>query len=239
MKTTLLVSVSMLAIAAVASAEVNEAPFARTAPVIDGNPDDAAWQSGRWIELTHSILGSSAAPDDFSGRYKVVWTPEYLYLLAEITDDILIDSTADPLVAYWDDDTLELFLDEDASGGLHRDTDNAYAYHIALDNQVVDIGADGEPATFPEHLTAVWRRSADDPNRLYWEVRIALYAEGAAAPRQLQSGETLGFMVAYCDADSPDGRKHFYGDVEIEPVNGDRNLGYIDASVFGSLTLAD
>jgi hypothetical protein len=27
--------------------------------------------------------------------------------------------------------------------------------------------------------------------------------------------------------------------VAIEPVNGDRNLGYIDASVFGEITLAD
>ena len=48
----------------------------------------------------------------------------------------------------------------------------------------------------------------------------------------------LGLLVAYCDADGPEGREHFMTDVEIAPVNGDRNRGYIDAGVFGRITLA-
>ena len=34
-------------------------------------------------------------------------------------------------------------------------------------------------------------------------------------------------------------REHFIGDVDVEPVNGDRNRGYIDASVFGTIHLLD
>ncbi len=220
-------------------AAAGEAPRVDQAPTIDGVADDRAWRQAEWVELNHSILETSPAPEDFSGRYKVVWTPEYLYALAEITDDILIDSMPDPLKSYWNDDTLEFFIDEDASGGNHHVNDNAYAYHIALDNQTVDIGADGKPALYPNHILANWRRDASHPERIIWEVRIAVYAEGASEPRKLVANETLGFMVAYCDADSAQGREHFFGDVEIEPVNGDRKFGYIDATVFGKLTLTD
>jgi hypothetical protein len=218
-------------------ASAREAPRALQAPVVDGHADDEAWQGGSWVDLKYSILGTTATPDDFNGRYKVVWTPDYLYVLAEITDDLLVDSTPDPLKNYWNDDTLEFFVDEDASGGDHHETDNAYAYHIALDNQVVDIGADGRPTTYPTHVRAAWKRETDHPHRIYWEARIAVFAEGSATSRRLSENETLGFMVAYCDADSSNGRVHFFGDVEIESVNGDRNLGYLDASVFGRLTL--
>ncbi|MEM1412690.1 MAG: hypothetical protein AAGH19_10070, partial [Pseudomonadota bacterium] len=43
--------------------------------------------------------------------------------------------------------------------------------------------------------------------------------------------------LGYCDADSPAGREHFVGDVDIEPVDGDRNRGYIDADVFATIHL--
>jgi hypothetical protein len=220
-----------------ATVTANEAPLAQEAPTIDGIPNDQAWKSGNWVDLKYSILDTSPTAEDFSGRYMVVWTPAYLYVLAEIVDDVLLDSTADPFVSYWNDDTLEFFIDEDASGGNHLQNDNAYAYHISLDNQVIDIGPDGKPMTYPSHVTAEWKRSTTSPNRVFWEARISLFAEGSTSPRRLRQGESIGFMVAYCDADSVNGRDHFFGDVEIEPVDGDRNLGYIDASVFGKLIL--
>ena len=216
-----------------------EAFKAQRAPTVDGVADDEAWIRGNWVDIQYSILGTNPTPDDFSGRYKVVWTPRYLYLLAEITDDVLIDATANPLESYWNDDTLEIFIDENASGGDHLRNDNAYAYHVALDNQVADIGPDGNPSLYPKHIVAKWKRDPAHPYRILWEAQIAVFAEGAEASRELIKNEVLGFMVAYCDADSTEGRDHFLGDVDIEPVNGDRNLGYIDASVFGKLTLVE
>ena len=68
------------------------APRAAVVPTIDGVADELAWQSAAWQELSHRWLGPEYSPDDFQGRYKVVWAPEKIYLLAEIVDDILIDS---------------------------------------------------------------------------------------------------------------------------------------------------
>ena len=66
----------------------------------------------------------------------VAWTVENL--LAEIKDDKLIDLNKDPLKAWWDDDCLEIFIDADNSGGGHQFTHNAFAYHVALDGNVVE-----------------------------------------------------------------------------------------------------
>lgn len=235
-----------------------EAPYAAEAPVVDGDPSDKAWSKAQWRTMDKLVLGDMPAAEDFSGRYKMVWTRDHLYLLAEITDDVLLDTHPDPLEQYWEDDTLEIFIDEDHSGGDHQYNYNAFAYHVALDNQAVDIGpfrtaedeATGTQAirVFPEHIQSRWQRGHGNDNAVYWEVRITVYGdnfkdrygagETPARPVTLSAGKTLGFMVAYCDSDMPGGgREHFIGDIAITPVNGDRNRGWIDASVFGTLTL--
>ncbi|MEM9529326.1 MAG: sugar-binding protein [Pseudomonadota bacterium] len=229
-----------------------EVTYAATPPQIDGRDDDAAWAEASWRPIDQVILGEPPEPADFSGRYKLVWTEERLYLLAEIIDDVLLDAEPNPRVSYWNDDALELLIDENRSGGNHHYSYNAFAYHIALDNQVVDIaphleGFEGSPRvlTFPDHLTSRWRRRSEAPYTVVWEVSLAVYgddysesANPPSTPRLLKAGETLGFMAAYCDADEPGKRDNFLTDLAIEPVNGDRNRAYIDAGVFGPITLA-
>ncbi|GHA12132.1 hypothetical protein GCM10008090_22500 [Arenicella chitinivorans] len=222
-----------------------EAPLADTTPSIDGIANDSAWQQADWAQIDQIILGEAPSADDFQGRYKVVWTPDKLYLLAEITDDVVIDTHPDPLSFYWDDDTLEVFIDEDKSGGNHLASYNAFAYHIALDNQSVDFNSNGKPRTLNDHVTSSWKRSMQDGNKIIWEAAISIYPDSftdhdnTAEPVTLTTGKQLGFMLAYCDSDGFKGREHFIGSHDIEPVNGDKNRGYIDASVFGTLTLAN
>ena len=103
-----------------------EAPKATNAPVIDGIADDAAWSAAEWRSIDNRWLGPEYDAADFSGRFKVVWTPDRLYLLGEFTDAILIDSHRNPLVQYWDDDCWEIFIDEDNSGGTHQFSHNAF-----------------------------------------------------------------------------------------------------------------
>lgn len=218
-----------------------------TSPIsIDGQVE-SAWQNANWYPLDQIIIGDKLSSEDFSGRFKLLWDKEHLYLMAEITDDVLFDQHADPLYFYWDDDCLEIFIDEDASGGNHQFNYNAFAYHVALDNQSVDIGEKTTDNTEPflllnDHINSRWQRSSEQPNKLIWEVAIKVFDDGfkPEAPTQpvpLYAGKQLGFMLAYCDNDGSKEREHFIGSTEILPVNGDRNLGYIDASVFGLLTL--
>lgn len=224
------------------------------APIVDGKDKDTAWHSATWFPLNHVIVGENLSPDDFSGRFKMVWTAERIYLLAEIVDNVLIDTHANPLEKYWDDDALEIFIDEDNSGGNHQFNYNAFAYHIALDNQSADIGPFKSKADelsgnvfvrlFPDHIQSHWQRSLEEPNKVIWEVSMAVYDDSFEdtmpsrhKPVVLSKGKEMGFMLSYCDADSTAGREHFIGSQDIPAVNGDKNRGYIDASVFGVLTL--
>lgn len=217
---------------------------ATQAPVIDGVDNEKIWQKAAWHPINHLIVGSQPSKSDFDGRFRLLWNKDSLFLQAEITDDRLIDQHADPLYFYWDDDCLEVFIDSDASGGDHQYNHSAFAYHIALDNQAVDIGENQKPLLLNEHVSSVWKRQSNKPNTIIWEVAITLYdndyKENATnAPLTLAAGRTIGFMLAYCDNDGSVNREHFVASNDVKPVNGDKNRGWIDASVFGSIRLVE
>lgn len=207
-------------------------------PLINGKADDPAWQTAEWLPLDQVWLGAPPAAEDFSGRYKILWDENNLYVLAEITDDTLLDIHPDGLVNYWDDDCLEIFVDEDASGGDHQYNYNAFAYHIALDGKVADISPDKQPHFYDDHCTT---RRTTDGNTSVWEVAIKIfdgnkYEDGGDnIPKMLKAGKKLGFALAYCDNDHSPERENFIGSVRVE--GDDKNRGWIDAGIFGLLKL--
>jgi hypothetical protein len=219
--------------------------------VVDGITDEA-WSKSTWYPIDKIMLGSLSNKNDFSGRFKLLWDENYLYLTAEIIDDVLFDQHADPLKLYWDDDCFEVFIDEDKSGGNHQFNYNAFAYHVALDNQVVDIGENNKDGSanfvlLNDHISSVWKRSNVTPHAVIWELAIKIFddkfddkkTDNSASRVKLTTGKTLGFMLAYCDNDGSLEREAFIGSTEITPINGDKNLGYITADVFEKLTLID
>ncbi|MDN3651592.1 sugar-binding protein [Thalassotalea ponticola] len=233
------------------SAEGFVALYSEQTIQIDGNASEVIWQSSQWYQLNHDMLANYPATDDFSGRFKVAWDENYLYLWVEMSDDVLFDQHANPLFKYWDDDALEVFIDEDRSGGTHQYDHNAFAYHIALDHQAIDIAGkkdDGTPnfVALNEHVKSVWRRTDVRANGIVWEVALEIHNDSfdhrVTANRQasrvaLTAGKVLGFMLAYCDNDGSKQREHFLGSTYITPVNGDQNLGYKTADVFSTLLL--
>ncbi len=239
---------------ALASTKGFEATFTDIEVVIDGHGQEAVWQQANWYPLDQLILGQPVSNDDFTGRFQLAWDNNYLYLRAEISDDILIDRYADPLLRYWDDDCLEIFIDEDGSGGEHQNNFNAFAYHVALDNQVADIGplkinkqTNEQETNFillNDHVSSVWQRSTTAPHLITWELAIKIYSdkfkigENKDASRvSLKEHKKLGFMLAYCDNDGSEERESFIGSTFIKGINGDKNLGYKTADVFESLIL--
>ena len=216
------------------------APLARSAPVIDGVADDAAWEQATWRSIDNRWLGPEYSEDDFSGRFKMVWTEDRLFLLGEFTDDVLIDSHRDPLVQYWDDDCWEIFIDEDHSGGNHQFNHNAFAYHLSLDNRAIDIGTDEKARDYTDHVDSRWRQEGD---RLIWEVSIDVYTAAYDddaddnQPVRLTPGKIMGLMVAYCDNDGSEIRENFIGS-ETVPT-GPKDRGWIDAGLFGTLILSE
>ena len=216
------------------------APLASVAPTVDGVADEAIWERARWQEIKYRWLGPEYTDADFQGRFKVVWTADKLYILGEFVDDILIDSHRDPLVQYWDDDCLEIFIDEDYSGGEHQYNHNAFAYHMSLDNQAIDMGTDERPHNYSHHVESEWKQHG---NTIVWEVAIDIYTDSYEdgsddnEPIQLSAGKLMGLMLAYCDNDGSELRENFIGSESVP--SGPKDRGWIDAGLFGALILIE
>lgn len=214
-----------------------QAPHAAVAPRIDGRQDDEAWRNAEWRDVEYRWLGPEFSSEDFSARYKVVWTQDRLFILVELVDDVLIDSHRDPLQQYWDDDCMEIFLDEDYSGGNHQYSHNAFAYHVSLDNRSVDIGPDRKPHDYSQHVDSQWKQL---PEGVVWEFAISVYGDdyedgGDNTPLRLSAGKFLGLMIAYCDNDGSAIRENFIGSESVP--EGAKDRGWIDAGLFGKLEL--
>lgn len=207
-------------------------------PILDGSAADDVWEQAEWYPIDQVWIGNPPNPNDFTGQYKLAWDENNLYILALITDDSLVDTHPDGLEAFWDDDCLEIFLDEDSSGGNHQYNFNAFAYHIALDGKVVDIDTDSTCRFFDEHCLT--RRITRD-HLSTWEVAVRIYDGNQFAldkeniPKLLSQGKTMGFALAYCDNDKSPERENFMGSVFIP--GKDKNVGWINADVFGRLVL--
>tara|TARA_R110002111_G_scaffold99207_6_gene153374 strand:- start:10058 stop:10849 length:792 start_codon:yes stop_codon:yes gene_type:complete len=211
----------------------------KTAITIDGVANDSAWAKSTWYALDQVWLGDSLTEDDYSGRFKLSWTDDALYILAEIKDDTLIDKIEDPLERWWDDDCLEIFIDEDNSGGEHQFNHNAFAYHIALDGNVVDMSTEKTGKLYNSHIES---KNITIGNTTIWEVKMSLYDDsyndhGENTPVNLSSNKKIGFAIAYCDNDNSLERENFIGSIPVE--GEDKNRGWIDANIFGTLQLID
>jgi hypothetical protein len=216
-----------------------EVKHTKVAPIIDGVADEAIWQNAQWFPLDETWLGNVPTEDDFKGQYKLTWTEEGLYLLAEIKDDKLIDNHTDPLEAWWDDDCLEIFIDEDNSGGEHQYNHNAFAYHVALDGNVVDMSTQKEGKLYNSHILS---KRITTGNTTIWEVKISLYDgtyndNSANTAVKLYANKNVGFALAYCDNDTSANRENFIGSIPVE--GNDKNRGWIDANIFGTLRLVN
>lgn len=209
-------------------------PEAVTAPVIDGNGGDACWTAPVWVPLDQLWLdfgNGYPSASDFSARAKVVWRGNVLYVLAEVTDDVLNDAHPNWYDSYWEDDTFEIFLDEDNSGGDHELNENAYAYHCSLSGDAVDINSGGA-VLYNSHVVYARQLSGTLST---WEFAVTVYNSSLTPVAALWAGKQMGFTLAYCDNDGGYSRQHFMGLNIIDQT--DKNVAYKNADFFGTIYL--
>ena len=206
-------------------------------PIIDGLNTDTCWTNIDWLPINEKWIGPDYAPADFTGNYKLRWDTDFIYIITEIRDDHLVDIYPDGLNRYWDDDCVEVFIDEDRSKGDHLKSYNAFAYHVGLDYKVVDFGIDEMPHYYNDHIETVRTKIGD----IYtWEMKMKVFDDTFVlnqqnTPVNLTAGKEIGFAIAYCDNDNSESRENFIGSIFIP--GEDKNQGYKDAGVFGSFTL--
>jgi len=221
-------------------------PLTEELPVFDGDTTDALWEKAEWqaIDQVWIEYGTNIPASDFKGRYKMLWseTDNLLYFFFQIYDDVLIDGYVYPNDGYPNYDIVEVFIDEDKSGGGHvfdsndewgLNAENAFSYHIMVDypeenktvseKVVCDIAGtswgDKHIPDYAEHLPdfAVKRIG----NNTFWEFSLKVYGDGydhsspEASRVDLKAGKTIGLSAAYCDNDDGGDRDHFFGSVAV------------------------
>jgi len=77
-----------------------------SAITIDGTID-AAWSTATSYSCNNVASGTVSGASDLSGSFKLLWDANKLYLLAQVTDNIVNDNYLAP----WQNDGIELFLD--------------------------------------------------------------------------------------------------------------------------------
>jgi len=105
-----------------------------TAPTIDGKPD-ASWADAPQYDLKNSFYGAPSSDADLSASFKALYDEDHLYLLVDVTDDDLQNDSDD----FWQDDSVEVFIDADNSRSESYD-DNDYHYHFGWDASSPALG---------------------------------------------------------------------------------------------------
>jgi hypothetical protein len=249
-----------------------------SSPTIDGDGNDAVWADANWQNINqvwipyNNILPSNFTVEtgtkvlngasDFTGKYKIVWSQatSYLYFLVEIQDDAFIDGYQKPMGNYPNYDVLELFIDENKSGGRHlfdnanENAENAFAYHIAVTNPgnlqtttsmvgAMDVnGSNYNVVDYQSHFPSFAFKNYGIGKYVY-EFSLKLYKDNysptnpaSSLRTNLNVDDVIGLSIAYCDNDDADGKRdHFIGSVTVTGSNN--NNSYIDASIFGELVL--
>jgi uncharacterized repeat protein (TIGR02543 family) len=241
--------------------------FVETPPVIDGSGSDAVWAKAKWQPISYEWMYNSpyshvANPDDFSGKFKVVWTENRLYILAEIIDNIISTTRLNtPYTNPENDDCLELFIDENASGGTRASDggNNFFTYHISFGGtNVADYigGTNNTTTTDPtlriengnilrnSHFNYVIGKN-ETTHTFIWETEIKVYNNSypmrstpADTPVTLTDGKKMGLAAAYCDADTKNTREHFIGSMFVTGnSDNERNVAYRDSTQYAKLYL--
>ena len=114
-----------------------------SAPLLDGVVD-ALWVGANSYPIANVTIGSAVPASDLSGSFRALYDDTNLYLLVEITDDILINDSG---TGWYHDDTVEVFIDGDYSRSTTA-YDGVNDFQLAVryaDGNVIIRGSNSAP----------------------------------------------------------------------------------------------
>jgi hypothetical protein len=187
-------------------------------PVIDGKVDEV-WGKAQSYTLGHSYYKPVTGPEDCSASFKALWDKDGLYLLVDVLDDDLRHDSSE----YWNDDSIEVFIDADNSKSGSYDSDD-YQYHFDWDATSPKMGESQHQKTEGVKYALV---KTDKGYRL--EVAYPWTTLGVKQPG---AGTTIGLDVQVNDDDGGGERDHKIA------WNAARDNAYQVPAVFGIASLA-
>ncbi|WP_404424808.1 endo-1,4-beta-xylanase [Nibricoccus sp. IMCC34717] len=175
-------------------------------PVIDGNLD-TVWSKAKTVTTNQYQFGTGA-----TATVRTLWGNGRLYVYAVVTDPLLSDSPVNP----WEQDSFEVFIDENNSQGTPYDADDAQ-YRINFKNVRSFNGA----AALPK-IASVTKLTPTG---------YIVEASFAVDPARTKAGNYLGFDFQVNDTNGSGAR------TSVATFNDTVGTAYMDASQFGAILL--
>ncbi|CAM1367340.1 sugar-binding protein [Tenacibaculum xiamenense] len=208
--------------------------------IVDGIGEERIWNDIPWYGMNYIWMGDPVSSSDYQGKFKLAWDEEYLYILVEVVDDYLNETLANGKDNYWKGDYVEVFIDEDKSGGNHKFNHQAFAYHVSTEGHAIDKSTTEETIFFDDHVEV---KKSQEGNKYLWEMAIKLYDNTFDEklknniPLKITDNKLIGFSIAYGDNDGNNRRENFMGSKKYHGNNNDD--GYINSDVFGSVLFVE
>lgn len=186
-------------------------------PKIDGSIDEV-WKGENLHDITKVAVGSREDNKDISANWRALWDKEYLYLMVDVTDDIVTRKNAD---AWWGGDSVEIYIDGNNSKGMSYDGEDDFQLGFAYEEDYNYTGMYSVKRTF-----GIERAWADTEPGYRLEAKIPWETIGISPA----SGDAVGLDVAVNNNDG-EGRETqiFWNDPD--------GVAFRDPSVFGTIIL--
>ena len=113
------------------------------APAVDGVVD-ALWAGANSYPIANVTFSSAVPASDLSGSFRALYDAANLYLLVEVTDDVLVNDSG---AGWYHDDTVEVFVDGDYSRST-TGYDGVNDFQLAVrynDGNVIIRGSNSAP----------------------------------------------------------------------------------------------
>lgn len=98
-----------------------------SALVIDGKVDDI-WNAAKPYKIANALYDPPTSATDLSANYRTMWDENNLYLLVDVTDDVLKHDTSPE--DWYDSDSVEVYIDAtDSKSAEYGETDFQYGFN--------------------------------------------------------------------------------------------------------------
>ncbi|WP_176829790.1 sugar-binding protein [Tenacibaculum sp. MAR_2009_124] len=207
---------------------------------VDGVGKESIWGNVPWYEMNYKWMGETVDSSDYLGKFKLAWDNKHLYILVEVIDDYLNETLTNGKDNYWKGDYVEVFIDEDKSGGDHKFNHQAFAYHVSTEGHAIDKSTTKETIFLDDNVKVERTRVG---SKYLWEMAIKLYDSTFDEnskyniPVKIFNNKLIGFSIAYGDNDGNNRRENFMGSKKYHGNNNDD--GYINSDVFGSILFVE
>ena len=186
--------VNMLTLHVHGQARDFDIPQATTAPVIDAKIDDI-WATASVQYITTVADGQAVTgPLDCSGSFRVLYDSQFLYILVDVNDEVLMQDS-DPAQG-WLDDRIEIFLDGNNSKDAAQDVTSDAQYCFRWNHGTVETPVEWYRS--PGSLAGVKYAVVTTASGYRHEIQLPWSVAIGGAPRR---GQLIGIDVMINDDD--------------------------------------